>query len=465
MAGPNDIALQPPLSGNPGVSPAAEDRAYLGFIAAALAAAVAGGFLLAAWLPLAATGNAPGQDRVPWLIQAHGWIQVQGWAGLFVAGMALRLMPRFAGRPPIGRKVTIPLLIVLGVPVALRMTLEPWASGSAAELAAWTIGVSSALGAIGVAGILAFTLSLGRKPRDPWRYFAWAGAAWWGGLALMLWEWGRRAADHEGLAPIAWDDTMTWAVLLGPIGNFIWSVQSRSVPIFFGRKTPTWRQALVPGVAYNVGAALVALSLAREGETAARMSGAGLALAGGGMAWLAVIAGSVWGQAKRLRPRARPAARFVLAANLSAVVAGVLLVWAGTEAALDAEYVRFAARDGARHIVGVGLVTMLILGMARLVAPVFALERTESGVPRLYERMPFWLLLAALILRGGSALLAEEISYEARMHVAAGAGTMAWVALAVFALSVARAIRNEGANKRALEAQAHAAAERRARGQ
>ena len=264
---------------------------------------------------------------------------------------------------------------------------------------------------------------------------------------------------------MAWDDVMTWVVLFGPIGNFIWSVQSRSVPIFFGRKTPTWRQAVVPGVAYNAGVALVALSLVFEGETAARLSGLGMALAGGGMVWLPVIAGSVWGRAKRLRPRAKPAARFVLGANIAAVVAGVLLVWAGAQTALDAEYAEFAARDAARHVVGIGLVTMLILGMARLVAPVFALERTESGVPKLYERAPFWLLLGAVALRGGSALLAEQISYDARMHSAAAAGGMAWVALAVFALSVARAVRKESANKQSLEEQARAAAERRARGQ
>ncbi|MBE0608181.1 MAG: hypothetical protein IH609_02275, partial [Dehalococcoidia bacterium] len=141
------------------------------------------------------------------------------------------------------------------------------------------------------------------------------------------------------------------------------------------------------------------------------------------------------------------------------------LVWAGAQTALDAENAEFAARDAARHVVGIGLVTMLILGMARLVAPVFALERTESGVPKLYERAPFWLLLGALVLRGGSALLAEQISYDARMHSAAAAGVLAWLAIAVFALSVVRATRNEGANKQSLDVQARAAAERRARGQ
>lgn len=465
MANREEIAIEPPLSRNADVTPAVEDRSYLGFIAAALVAALGGGFLMAVWLPLAATATVGGQDRVPWLIQAHGWVQVQGWAGLFVAGMAVRLMPRFAGRPPVGRKVTLPLLIALALPVALRMTLQPWATGTLAEATAATIGVLSAVGAAGVTAILAWTLAKGRKPHDPWRYFAWAGTAWWGVLAVMLLAWGLRAARNEGLAPVAWDDVMTWVVLLGPIGNFIWSVQSRSVPIFFGRKTPAWRQALVPGVAYNVGVALVALSLVFEGETAARLSGSGMALAGVGMVWLPVIAGSVWGRAKRLRPRAKPAARFVLGANIAAVVAGVLLVWAGAQTALDAEYAEFAARDAARHVVGIGLVTMLILGMARLVAPVFALERTESGVPKLYERAPFWLLLGALVLRGGSALLAEQISYDARMHSAATAGVLAWLAIAIFAVSVLRAVRKETGNKQALEAQARQAAELRARGQ
>lgn len=451
MANADEIALEPPLSRNAGVTPAVEDRSYLGFIAAALAAALGGGFLMAVWMPLAATGAVGGQGRVPWLIQAHGWVQVQGWAGLFVAGMAVRLMPRFAGRPPVVRNVTLPLLAALGLPVALRMTLQPWATGTLAEATAAAIGVLSAVGAAGVAAILAWTLGKGRKARDPWRYFAWAGTAWWAVLAAMLLTWGVRAARNEGLAPVAWDDVMTWVVLLGPIGNFIWSVQSRSVPIFFGRKTPTWRQAVVPGVAYNAGAALVALSLLFEGETAARLSGSGMALAGAGMVWLPVIAGSVWGQAKRLRPRAKPAARFVLGANIAAVVAGVLLVWAGAQTALDAEYAEFAARDAARHVVGIGLVTMLILGMARLVAPVFALERTESGVPKLYERAPFWLLLGALVLRGGSALLAEQISYDARMHSAATAGALAWLAIAIFAVSVLRAVRAEPATRRALE--------------
>ena len=452
MAGRGEIPLTPPISANRDVTPAVEDRSYLWFIAAALVSALGGGFLLAILLPLAATGLVPGEERVPWLIQAHGWIQVQGWAGLFVAGMAVRLIPRFAGRPPVRSPVTLPLLALLAIPVALRITLQPWATGDLARVSAIAVAILSAAGAASLAGILALTLARGRKPPEPWRYFAWAGTAWWLVFAFLLAWWGRRAAGSAGLVSPAWDDAVSWVVLLGPIGNFIWSVQGRSVPIFFGRKTPTWRQAIIPGAAYNGGAALMAAALAAQGEQSARLSGAGLFAAGIGMAWLAVIAGSVWGRPTRLRPRAKFAARFVLAANLSAVAAGVLLAWAGLETLAEGHYAAFPARDAARHIIGIGLVTMLIMGMARLVAPVFALERTESGVPRLYERAPFLLLLAALLLRAGAGLLGEHISYDARMHAAAAAGTLAWLAIVVFAISVARAVRAEPATRRALDA-------------
>lgn len=451
MAARGDIPLEPPVTSHPQNVPAQEDRSYLGFIAGALASAVLGGFVLAAWAPLAATGTVPGGSRLPWLIQAHGWVQLQGWAGLFVAGMGVRLLPRFAGRKPVPRSLTIPLLAVLATPVVLRMGAQTWTEGSLAEASGLAIGFSTGAGAAGFAAILGWTLVNGRKPREPWRYFAWAGAAWWAAWALLAVRAGFDAAGNNGLAPVLDNDTLAWFVLLGPIGNFIWSVQSRSVPIFFGRKTPGWRRALGPGLLLNSGVGALAISTFLDGTAAARAEGVGLAAAGAALLALPLIAGAAWGQAKRLRPRAKPAARIVLAGNVSAVAAGALLLWGGANIVADGERTSIAVRDAARHLYGIGLISMLILGMARLVAPVFALERTESDVPRLYERAPFWLLLAALALRAGSALLGDAISYDARMHTASLAGVLGWLAVVIFALSVARAVRAEPATKRTLE--------------
>ena len=464
MSRPTDIPLEPPTAAGPGIVPAVEDRSYLAFIGCALVSALAGGFLLAVWMPLSATGDALGAGRTPWLIQSHGWLQLQGWAGLFVAGMAVRLIPRFAGRKPLPRTLNLALLAPLAGAVLLRGLTQPWAEGDAAGRWALATAGVSAIGFAGVAAALAYTLARGRRPSDPWRYFAWAGAVWWAAWAMLfLLRLPETSGPTAGLIGPAENDLLTWAVLLGPIGNFIWGVQSRSVPIFFGRKTPTWRQAALPGAALNAGAALVALATFLDGESARAVARIGLAAAGLALLVLPWLTGSVWGEAKRLRPRAKPAARFVLAANISALVAGALLVWSVGAGWAGNDTAEFLARDAARHAYGIGLVTMLILGMARLIAPVFALERTESGVPQLLERAPFWLLAAATSLRVLSALFGEQTGYTQRMHTASLSGVLGWLAIAIFAFSVLRAARAEPKTKAALE-QVASNARRRAGG-
>ena len=68
-----------------------------------------------------------------------------------------------------------------------------------------------------------------------------------------------------------------WAAILGVIGNLIWAVQARSVPVFYGRRPPRLR---LPVALYNLGAAM-ALGV----DTGAAQIG--LALAGFGLLWLA----------------------------------------------------------------------------------------------------------------------------------------------------------------------------------
>ena len=85
-------------------------------------------------------------------------------------------------------------------------------------------------------------------------------------------------------------------VMLGAIGNFVMAVQSRSVPVCFGRKTPRMRQAMIPGLMLNAGAALVSVSLLPLNDAlGSRLEGVGLLLGGAALAWLAPGAGSVWG--------------------------------------------------------------------------------------------------------------------------------------------------------------------------
>lgn len=442
--GDDDIQLEPPLVRSPEVAPAVEDRSYLFYVAAALVMALGGGFLLAVVLPLSATGILRWEERVPWLIQAHGWAQLQGWAGLFLAGMAMRLMPRFAGRPPISKKVTLPLLGLLVASIATRTVVQPFVKGEAGDFLLVSAAVAGGIGTAGVAGVVAVTLAQGRKRPEPWRDFARAGAAWWAAWAVLIVVAGVRAAQHDRFTPAGLDGAMTWIVMLGAIGNFVFAVQSRAVPVFFGRRSPRRAQTAAPFVLLNLGAAAIWASLLPVSDAASqRLVGGGLAMAGLALVWLAPVAGSAWGRATRLRPRARAASRYVLAANVAAVGAGALMVWAGAQSVVSGEFEAFGARDAARHAFGLGLITLLVVGMAQLVAPVFALERAEARPPGIEDHLAWWCLLGAAILRVATGLLYGHVSYDTRMHLAAIAGALAWLGLAMFALAVVRAVRKE----------------------
>jgi hypothetical protein len=460
----DDIQLEAPLARHPDVTPAVEDHTYIGYVGSALFMAIAGGFLLATLLPLMETGTIPGAERVPRMIQAHGWAQLQGWAGLFVAGMAVRLIPRFAGRKPIPSSITLPILVLLLASIIARTVAEPFMSGTAGKAALLTAGTASAAGMLGVAAVLAVTLGRGRRRGETWEMFAWFGAAWWGAWAAYTLVAAIRASDHGLLTPRALDDAMTWIVMFGAIANFIWAVQSRSVPVFFGRKVPKRRATLGPAIVLNAGVVLVALSQASwGGETGARLFGIGFIAMGAGTIAIAPLAGALWGTAHRLRPKARSASRFVLAANWWAIAAGMLLLYAGARTAWSGSFEAPAARDAARHAFGVGMITMLIPGMAQLIAPVFALGRAEARTAGLLERLPFWLLLSAAALRVGAALVAGHGDSTARLHLVSTSGALAWLGLVLFAITVFKAVRSEPRMKAQLMASAMAAKERNRR--
>ncbi len=455
-----DIQLEPPTVKSPETVPAAEDHAYLAFIVSALIIAIAGGFLLAILLPLAETGLFGWSERVPQLIQAHGWAQLQGWAGLFVAGMSTRLIPRFAGRPGVRRNVILPILAALAPSVVIRTVVEPFVGGRLGDVLTVVAGILGGLGMLGVWALLSVTLAKGRKRREPWRYFAWAGASWWAVWAAFTVGAALKSIGNDRYVPASLDDALTWIVIFGCVGNFVFGVQSRSVPVFFGRKTPTVKRVLIPGLMLNAGPLLVALSLLPlSGALSFRLEGGGLAIAGLAAAWLAPIAGSVHGTAHRLRPRSRAASRYVLGANIATIAGGLCLAWAGLHTLASGGYEAYAFRDAARHAFGIGMITMLAFGMAQLIAPVFALSRAEARPPGLAERLPFWLLVAAVILRMLTGLLADHAALDVRMRTAAVAGALAWLALVLFATTVMRAIRNEPRMKELLAGMVHGGGE------
>ena len=453
-----------PLVASPDVVSATEDRAYLVFIMGAMVMAVGAGLVLAVLLSLAEAGTLGWEHRVPWLIQAHGWAQVQGWAGLFVAGMGLRLLPRFAARQPVRRVYTLGVFALLFGGVVTRVGAQAIDMGRLSEALMAASGLLAGAGAASFSVLVIHVLLTGKRVNEPWRWFCLAGGCWWGAWAVLLVIQGIQAAGNDAYVPAASDDATAWAVLLAVIGNFIWGVQSRAVPIFFGRKTPPVRRFFVPGLLLNAGAAIILASpLFHDAGHRDAAMGVGFLLSGGALLWLPPMAGSAWGRAVRLRPRARRASRFVIAANVSAMVCGGLLMWAGAQMVFFSGDHALPARDAARHAYGAGLVTLLIIGMAQLIAPFFALRRVESTGPSIAERGVWWCLMGAVALRVTTGLLSEEWDIGPRMHVSALAGGLAWFGLLLFAGIAIEAIRSEPRMKAIMAEQAKSATARNRR--
>ena len=111
----------------------AEERSYLWFMASALAITLLAGLTLPCLIAAGYSGQAPWSGRLDNLVQAHGALQLQGWAGLVVAGMGLRMVPRLAGRRPLPSVITGSILALMLGGLLLRtygQTLSPiWMAG------------------------------------------------------------------------------------------------------------------------------------------------------------------------------------------------------------------------------------------------------------------------------------------------------------------------------------------------
>jgi len=417
--------------------PGGEDRGYLPFMAAAIGLAVAGGFLLAVYVPLAGAGRFGAPGDVPFLIQAHGALQLQGGAGLFVVGIGFRLAPRLTGRPPVPSGVSWAVVSLLVAGTVLR------AAGQSLQPLAALMRVGFALWALGSAGAAAtwFTYLVRSRHFGAWWLGIAAGALW--GMWWAAWMALLAVEVEDRFLPYARNEPLLWGGMFGAIGNFIWAVQSRAVPNFFGRQPVPWPHFLPFWAAYNAGLALVVLQATAPLEHP-WLQGVGLTSLGLGLGGLVFLVAALRPDAHRLRPRARPSARYIAAANWLALLAAALLAASGVDALLSGEVVPLWLRDAARHSFALGPITMLIIGMAQLITPIFALGRAEVRRPGILDRASPWVLLVAALLRVGASLSEPLLSYAVRMDMAAGSGVLAWLGVASFGWRALQARLNEG---------------------
>ena len=409
---------------------------------AALLLGAGAGFALASVLSVSLALALP---LGPWwdaLAQAHGRLQLYGWAGLFVFGVAFHFLPRLRGAP-LRWPWAVPWL--LGAQVAgllLRGLSQPLLALAPGTLI-WQIALvaSGALEAIGLGLGVALLVGAAAQPHAPalrtrqalWGIFPFlicvASSLALGALInladVIL------AVNGGGVMPAAGDDATVTLGLLGFLTPMALAMSARALPLYAGLESLSRRILWPTAFVYSAGLALTLVGVLGEpggpwtSATALRFGGLGMALLGltlsGFVALVARLMGSRGRLPERVRalaPKPEQAARaytryvsdervrfgpyvaLIGSAYVWALAGGLLLLLDGVVVALGG--LPPVTLDAARHSLAVGFIALLLAGVSVRMIPGFSGSAIAS--PRLVAAL-LWLGNGAALLRVGALLL------------------------------------------------------------
>lgn len=409
---------------------APEPPVYRPFALLALAVALFGGIPLGLWLlgwlylRLAAV---PPQ----WLL-LHAHLQIFGFFGTLIMGVAQHLLPRFTGR----------LVSPSRLP---RVSLALQAAGLTLRI----LGTAAELGALVLLAALFQTVAFLLFARWVWsmldpvplRVLRWhltLSTAWLAG-ACALEAWLRASALASGLSlPALASVRVVHAMgLFGGVLGWVLGVLLRAGPMFVPRwraplraaRALPWLQALGLGIAAwgeaSAGSAETATALARLGELVILAGAAALMLLGG------VLARA--GEALPLVARGPEESRIFRVALLAggAAVVGSAVTVAAAGAGLEVRVIG----DVVRHLLTIGGLTSVVVAMMFRLVPV--LEGRRLRWPGL-RRVALWSLAGGILLRSAEVLVG--LGWTALASWIPLSGLLVWLAVACAAANLIASI-------------------------
>lgn len=401
----------------------------------ALLMGAGGGFLLATVLTVTRAFSVPLGAWWEAVAQAHGHLQLYGWAGLFVLGVALHFLPRLRGTPLAGARLVPWLLGSMIVGLVLRAVSQPLLATNLGSL--WRVGLVSSGVLEMVADVpvlLLLILTAMRGPRPTTRPAYWsvfpfiAGAFCSFALASIINLVNvAQAARGSGLALDAGDTLNVTLGLFGFLMPMALAMSARSLPMYAGLEGFP-RRVLWP-VAGVYFAGLVLLCVGVDGGPlpwASLLNGLGMVLLGGVVLLFVgiflslmrrrgqlpervtklapspqTLAHTYQEQVRKEQTHYGPFVGLVASAYLWAMIGALLLLIDGCSVlATGSELVAF---DAVRHSFALGFIALLICGIAPRMLPSFSGGKIAS--PKLVSAT-LWLGNAAALLRVGSLLFA-----------------------------------------------------------
>ena len=230
------------------------------FVQLSLAFALSGGFLVGGGLFAARSLGVPVGSWWTAAAQAHGHVQLFGWAGLMVFGVGFHFLPRLRGVPLANPNLTRPVLALLASGLLLRVLIQPVLAASSAEPVTGILGIFLILsGLFELAGAtLAITImvrtfrqhTVQKKHVDQGPVFAFflgAFVSFWLALATNAIGLLRVSSDTTGTMLVGMDSLAVGLALYGFLIPVAVAMSSRTFPLYF-QTVPPRNRLLVAGL-------------------------------------------------------------------------------------------------------------------------------------------------------------------------------------------------------------------------
>ncbi|HVU67785.1 MAG TPA: hypothetical protein VHD63_11670 [Ktedonobacteraceae bacterium] len=405
----------------------------------ALLMGAGGGFLLAAILTLSFILPVPLGAWWSALAQAHGHLQLYGWAGLFVVGVALHFLPRLRGTSLVGARLVPWLVGCIGASLVLRAISQPMFAVQPALI--WRIGpIGSGVLEAGAVGLVLFMLmsTAMRGPRPATRPAYWSvfpflvGAFCSLALASLINLLNLTVSlAGTGLVQDAGDTLNITLGLFGFLIPMALAMSARSLPMYAGLDGFPRRLLWPLAGTYFAGLVLLCLGSGRwaPADWNTILNALGMILPGGVVllfvaTFLRLVSrrGKVPQRVAKLAPSQQqftqtyqrqiardennygPFVGLVASAYLWALLGALLLVVDGCGILIAGR--ELVAFDAIRHSFALGFLALLICGVAPRMLPGFSGRSILS--PHLVSAT-LWLGNIAALLRVGSLIFAAAL--------------------------------------------------------
>jgi uncharacterized protein involved in response to NO len=394
-------------------------------MAASTAIAAFGGLVLGY---LAATESGFGSRHWTEAVQAHGHLQLAGWATVFVAALTFEFVVRLNQRPallPAWPRAGVLLALSLGA--ILEAVGQVWHGRLGF---AWPLGAGVVLAGTAGFALIVFRVPAPRPLREDFHSLWFRTAAGWLVAATAL-QFLTAARASLSIAPLDDSRLTTELVMRGFVLSSVVAVGLRAfpghlglTPVGSGRQRAAWSGLTASVVAWAAGSGAYGLPDSEVLRVAGDLLFAATVLLLTG--WLQVL--------RPLRePRGGPRYRVLVPVAWLALCAYALALAAAAVFELFGDRSLYEA-GAVRHIFLLGFMAPLMVAMAHIVLARFG---TGHVLSENWLTAAFVLLMVAWPLRVLPVLLSDSPGAGAR-HVLGAAGAVAFVALALFALVAAR---------------------------